>query len=33
MMNPLVKLTLFILLAAAIVGVLFSWWELKEKIK
>lgn len=32
-MNPLVKLILSFALAVAIVGVLWSFWELKEKIK
>lgn len=33
MMNPLVKLALFVALAVAIVAILWAFWELQEKIK
>ncbi len=31
-MNPLVELALYVALAVAIVAILWTWWDLKEKI-
>ncbi len=32
MMNPLIKLALFLLIAITIVSVLYAYWGFKEKI-